>query len=432
MSGATAKRATAARRAARRGARIGAALAAAIALAAPSARAQGKDQLDRAKALFNAGAQLYTSGQFAAAIDAFEQANKIVSRPSILFSLAQAHKRQYFIDKNPEHLRVAIRNYRSYVDQVPEGGRRADAAQALAELVPLEEKLGAEAPAPARPAARPVARLLVTSPTPGAMVTLDDKVTKPVPFGPEVSPGRHKVRVFAPGYADEEQVVEAVEGNVVVPVSLRERPARLVIRALANAQVSIDGRFAGTTPLSSPIEMAAGDHLVVVTRTGYRPVTEELKLGRDERRTLDVRLEVTGQRVVANALLVSGAALAVVGGAFGAVALVEQGRAASIRDEPGSRVTPSDLDDYEGARRARDRWTTASLVTLSAAGASLATGLLFRVFDQPTVASPPQRFDEHPPSPQPAPPSGEPSDLLMGVAPSIAPTFAGAAVVGRF
>ena len=406
-------------------------LAAAIVLAASAARADGPRDLDRAKALFSAGAQFYESGQFVAAIDAFEQANRIVPRPSIVFSIAQAHKRQYFIDKNPEHLRAAIRSYKSYIEQVPEGGRRADAAQALAELAPLEDRLGAEAASTARAPARTVARLLVTSPTPGAMVTLDDKITKPVPFGPEVTPGRHKVRVAAPGFVDEEQVVEAVEGNVVVPVPLRERPARLTVRAMAGAQVSIDGRFAGTTPFSSPVDLPSGTHLVVVTRNGYKAASQEITVGRDQRKALDVKLEMTGQRIVANSLLVSGGALAVASGAFAVVALAEQGRAKSIRDESPSHVTADDIDSYESARRARDRWTTVSLVTLGAAGATLATGLLFRVFDQPTATAPREHVEE-PPGTKPPAPSAEPSEMLLGVAPSFAPSFAGATLVGRF
>ena len=48
--------------------------------------------IDEAKKLFSAGAAAYASGQFSAAIQAFEAANKIVSKPAIVFSVAQAHR----------------------------------------------------------------------------------------------------------------------------------------------------------------------------------------------------------------------------------------------------------------------------------------------------------------------------------------------------
>ena len=42
--------------------------------------------------LFNAGAQAYASGQFDAAIQAFTEAQGILPRPAIVYSLAQAHR----------------------------------------------------------------------------------------------------------------------------------------------------------------------------------------------------------------------------------------------------------------------------------------------------------------------------------------------------
>ena len=116
---------------------------------APAASAQ--TTVEQAKTLFTAGASAYASGQFEAAIQAFESANRLVAKPAIVFSIAQAHRRQYFLDKNAEHLRTAIAKYHQYIDQVAEGGRRADAAQALAELEPMLSKITADPAASVRP-----------------------------------------------------------------------------------------------------------------------------------------------------------------------------------------------------------------------------------------------------------------------------------------
>ena len=90
--------------------------------------------VDQGKLYFDAGVEAYEEGQYPAAIQAFEQAYRIAPHSAIDFSIAQAYRRQYFIDKNPELARRALARYRSYLDQVPQGRRRADAAQALGEL----------------------------------------------------------------------------------------------------------------------------------------------------------------------------------------------------------------------------------------------------------------------------------------------------------
>ncbi|MCC6555252.1 MAG: hypothetical protein IT372_19995, partial [Polyangiaceae bacterium] len=118
----------------RRAAALGAALVL-LAAAAP-APAQG-DPTAQAKVLFNAGAQAYERTQFTAAIQAFEEAYKLAPRPGVLFSIAQAYRRRYTVDKRPGDLQIAIARYRAYLDTVPEGGRRKDAVQALAELEPI-------------------------------------------------------------------------------------------------------------------------------------------------------------------------------------------------------------------------------------------------------------------------------------------------------
>lgn len=59
------------------------------------------DDVEQAKTLFNAGAQAFNVGKFSAAIQAFDAAYALAPRPAILFSLAQAQRRQYFVDRSP-------------------------------------------------------------------------------------------------------------------------------------------------------------------------------------------------------------------------------------------------------------------------------------------------------------------------------------------
>jgi hypothetical protein len=397
--------------------------------AAHSARAQNVEQ---AKELFEAGAQYYANGQYAAAIQAFEAANQIVSKPAIEFSIAQAHRRQYFLDKNPDHLNAAIRLYQDYMAKG--GARSADAAQALEELQTIANRMSADEKAQmAKAPAKEPPRVMVMSQTEGAQVTLDQKLTKPVPYGPDVTAGKHHVHVFAPGYFDYDQDVQAFE-NTVTPVNadLREKPARLSLDAPSNATVSIDGRFAGTTPLPSAIQLTGGRHLVVVTKNGHKAFTEELDLKRDERRTVKVQLDSSGQRVVADSLFISAAGAAVVGGVFTVVALVEQGNANDLNNTRGGPgLTEQQADDYDFYKSARNRWATVAGVAYGVSAASLLTGIVFYAFDQPTVNLPPERLEDNPsPSQKNERPTVEP--LEMGMAPLAGPNVAGAMFYGRF
>jgi len=388
--------------------------------------------VEQAKELFEAGAQYYANGQYAAAIQAFEAANKIVAKPAIEFSIAQAHRRQYFLDKNSEHLSSAIRLYQDYMAKG--GARSADAAQALEELQTIANRMSAEEKAQAAHGlSKEPPRIMVMSQTPGAQVTLDQKLTKPIPFGPDVVAGKHHVHVFAPGYFDYDQDVQAFD-NTVTPVNadLKEKTAHLALDAPTNATVSIDGRFAGTTPLSAAIQLPAGRHLVVVTKNGRKAFMQEIELARDQRKTLAVDLKVSGQRIVADSLLLSAVGAAIVGGVFTGVALVEQGNASTLNDRRGqSLFTEQDAADYDSYKSARNRWATVAGVAYGVSAASLLTGIVFYVFDQPTVNLPPERLDDQPsPSQKNQRPSIEP--LEMGMAPLAGPNVAGAMLFGRF
>jgi len=405
------------------------------ALEAPAARAAetaSAEESERAKMLFSSGAQAYASGQFSAAIQAFTEANRILPRPAIVYSLAQAHRRQYFIARKPENLRGAVASFHAYIDQVPDGGRRADAAQALSELEPMLAHLGPEAAAPtvgpSEPPKEPP-RLMITTQPSGATFTIDGRERRQTPYAAEVTPGKHRVRVSLEGYFDEEREVLAVDRTLVpVPVELRERPAHLVVHAPSGCDIWLDGRVIGTAPLPDAIDLPSGSHLIAVTKNGYKAYSQDIEFRHDERRTLDVHLEATGQRIVARSLLISGGALVVAGGVLSFLALNRQNAAQDVRDEQTHRpATPSDESDYRDARDARDRWRTGAILAFSAGGAALVTGLVFHVFDRPTVVAPRLRPEDR--KPRPANPL-EPVE--MSLAPFVGPSFGGATISGKF
>jgi hypothetical protein len=399
-----------------------------LAVLGASAPAFGQGNVDQAKMLFSAGAKAYESGQFNAAIQAFEEANRLVPKPQIVFSIAQAERRQYFLDKDPDKLRAAIKRYHEYVDAVKEGGRIADAAQALAELEPIAAKLDTGGGGGARPTAKDPARVMVMTQVDDAAIAIDGKPAKSG-MAMDVTPGRHHVSISATGYFPDERDVTAVQSALVpVDVQLREKPAQLVVTGLSGAQIAIDGRPSGTTPLTNPIEVPAGAHLVSVTKNGYRAYSHEVDVTRDEKKRIAVNLESTTQRTISYALMLGGGAMVIAGGIFTGAALKNQKDAQKILDRQTSgTISPSDAASYDDSRNRRDDWTRASIIAYAAGGVTIAAGLVLFLFDQPVVEMPAGRFEQKPKAPENKP-LREPTEVRL--LPVLGPGYAG--LSGRF
>lgn len=413
---------------------FGLALATPLLFARPAAAA---DPSDQGRTLFNAGAQAYAAGQFTAAIQAFDECYRLDPRPGVLFSIAQAHRRQYYVDKRPEHLKLAIQSYRDYLSKVSDGGRRADAAQALSELEPVADRLGSSAAAPAAPAAPPETRLMVSSPTHEATVSVDKGKAMEAPLITEITPGKHALHLTAPGYFDEDREINASAGGVAaLDIALRERPGQLVIKARDGALLTIDGRYVATTPLPRALEIEPGHHLIALAKNGYHAHTEEIDVGRAETRTLDVSLGATKQRVASYVLLGAGAAGILVGGVFAGLAAHQQSLAQTIdvtrqtknydcRDPTVECPTKA----YQNAVDQRNQLRPIAGVALTAGAVVAATGAVLFLFDQPSLDVRAARSDS---KPRPAAPPPKATPLEISAAPAIGPGFYGGSFVGRF
>ena len=400
----------------------------AVALTAPDGFAQAQVP-QRARSLFTAGAQAFKRGDFATAIEAFEEAYRLDPRPGLLFSLAQTHRRQYHASQRPEQLTKAIQQYRAYLDAVPEGGRRAEAAQALVELEPLAARVD---PAPTPPAAEeppaPRTRVMVSSPAEDASVRVDGRAPRPCPLLAVVDPGKHVIRVSAPGYLDAQREILVEQATTLaVDVPLGERPGMLQIVTEDGADVLVDQRAVGAAPLP-PIAVQPGRHVVAVLRSGRQAALQEVTVRRGENRRLRVPLERTGQRTVAWVLGGAGGAALLGAGAFAVVAAHHDARASSVleRTETGN-ISGTELATYQSAREARDDYAVVSLVTLGA-GATLGTAaVLTWVFDRPAVP-----WAAAPSEPEPTPKRSLPEPLDVSVAPEVGPERAGGRVTLRF
>jgi hypothetical protein len=409
---------------------VAATLAVSLAVGA-SAHAQGN--VDRAKALFDGGAAMYDKAHYEEAIQAFEAAYQIAPRTGILFSIAQAHKKQFFFDKNPEHLREALRAYREYAEKTPNGGRRAEAVASIAELEPYTARFDMSKIATPAAASRATTTILVQANVQSLEVVIDGKKSPEDTMHWAVAPGKHKVSVSAPGFAPQEQEVTVSEGEYrPVLFTLKELPALLSIDTEPGAQVSIDGRLTGQTPLLRPLDIEPGTHLVTVAKNGYRGYSEETEFHHGETRALTVPLKRTGQRYGAYVLFGAGAAAAIAGGVFAGVALHDQVQAQHILDLLGQgTISAKQQTEYQNYVNAREDWKKVAGVTFGGAAIAGATGLVLYAFDQPVIGQAAQhRDDKKTPGPLPILRPGH--DLDISFAPSIGPGFQGGALLGRF
>jgi len=362
------------------------------------------DTTDEARKYFEAGKQAYEAGRYAAAISAFEEAHKLVPRPSVTFALAQALRRQYSVDHASAGLVRAGELYRAYLRDVPQGERRDEATRILGEIEPLlleiertraaqaqaaaADAAAAQTPAPAPaappPPPPPPTQLMISSQTKGTRGSIDGGALSDVPVIADVAPGRHKVHVEADGYFPADAEAVAVDGRLVVAeLNLKDKPAHLTVSAPAGAEIAVDGHPVGTAPLAA-IPLPAGKHVVAVAQRGRTAWSRDVTLGRGERTTVTASLQRTTQRTVAWSVLGGAGALALAGGVTTFMSLSARSAAGDLADTiHRGQGTPADLAEHNRLAGRANSLTGASELLFGGAAAVAVTGVILYVLDTP-------------------------------------------------
>lgn len=386
------------------------------------------DEVDRARTFFNAGAQAYSAARYAEAVRSFDQAYELAPRPQLLFSLAQAERKEFFAGNDPTYLRRAIQHYRVYLELVPSGGRRSEATEAKADLEQRLTRLDPAQVAPSAQSEKRRARVTVYSAIEGAHASIDGGPAQDLPYFGDLGPGKHRVRVFADGYFDGEREVSGdrlVDQPVDLP--LKERPSLVTIVLGTSADIYVDGRIVAVAPVANPVEIPPGPHVISVSANGKKPHSEEVLFPRGKPYRFEPKLETSGQRVVAYSMMGVGIVAIGTGIVFGALSLGQEGRAKRILDDrAAANISADDLSAYNGAIDRRDSFRTVSVVALSAGAAVAAGGAILYLFDRPTPSVLPPRTIE----PTPQPKTGNPTDLVAS--PVVGPGIWGASLSARF
>lgn len=357
---------------------------------ADKAKQNSSKKRDEAKRLFRAGSAAYSSGQYLAAAQALEQSYELIPLPATAFSLAQAYRLQFFVDQDTRHLERAITLYRLYIDSASSGARRFDAVTSLSELEPIKLKLDLErkaeqeiAPVAIEPY-EPPTQIMIMSNAPQSTISIDGgPESRQVPTTAVVEPGLHVVQVAAPGYEAVTKQVTAVEGRLIVlNIEPKEKPARIWVKGAIGAQIWLDGRPRGQTPLTKPLLVTAGKHQIYVTKKGRTPWARNLTVERGGDVEIEVDLPVTAQRTVSYAVLSIGTLGLTTAGLVGLMALRDDQAAARIQEK---RVNQSiSMDEYQQFRALSEARNSSANLAWLTFGISLAVtgaGSLLYHFD---------------------------------------------------
>jgi hypothetical protein len=359
-----------------------------------------------ARRLFRAGEQAYYAGRYDVAAKAFDRAYQTLPLPAIAFSLAQAERLQYVVDRDPRRLRRAVELYRAYIEAGSDAPRRADAISLLSQVEILRLKHEPEikdtkVARPTEDSAR--TELMVIAPNAGASAAIDDGPAKELPLIAAVEAGVHKVRITAKGFEPLEKRAVALPGRqVVIDCDPKPLPGLLRVRSEEGALVAIDEREVGATPLDRPVEIAGGNHFVTVSLGGREPWGREIALERGAELELSAELEPTTQRRVATWGFAAAGLAAAGAVVFGGLALKAEHDASQILDQRNQHgLTLAQYQEGERLAALRD----AHLTRLEAiGGAALGLGAIAALLywiDRPKPPPPPPRAPVQPTTEEP-------------------------------
>jgi hypothetical protein len=156
-------------------------------------------------------------------------------------------------------------------------------------------------------------RLLVRSRPAGARVSVDGKDYGPTPATVrDLARGAHRVRIVHDGYGAEERRIVITPSRLAQSMSVALTRARgaatartapiagtsasrfagaLVVDSRpAGAQVFLDGKLAGTTPMTLP-SVSAGSHAIRLDHGGYRRWSSSVRIVAGEQNRVTASLE---------------------------------------------------------------------------------------------------------------------------------------------
>lgn len=374
---------------------------------------------DRAKAdeMLAQGEVAYVQGRFDVALDFFVEAYRFYPNQGVLFAVGEAHRALWEVNRSRPDLDMALRRYTDYLRMAPDGGYAEQAAVHYAKLQADQLRLE-------RDAKVVITKLRLSSSVTGAVASIDGAEPLPLPTSLDVDPGKHEVRVSAPGYEPAVRTVTVDEGSSLnSQIDLVALPGAITVRGPKGAEVQIDGATVGKLPLAGPLVVEAGTRFVAVVKNGQTAFSREVEVGSDETVEVRAKLRPTTQRLMSYAFMGLGGAAMATSGVFTGLAFKAQNE---WNEGDEKRRTEGNTSERHADRQVRlaeqrDQWRSAAIATGAAGGAVLLTGVVLYAFDRPKVELPTLRAgDRGTPAPE------------LSVVPSVGLDGGGAVGVVRF
>jgi len=241
------------------------ALCSALCLFVSSAAFADEPQPNKAEAArrFDRGLQLFNEGDNAGALAEFKQTYAIMPNPIVLYNIGLVYAAM---------------------------GRPVDAVDALGAVVgsaSLSPEQRERAQSTLSDQQARIGRVSVTTVPDGARIDVDGvEVAKTPLLAPlRVAEGSHVIGAVAEGYAHAHKEI-VVAGNADASVAFElvlgqsKVPANLSVRSRTlDADVLLDGKAAGKTPLSTSLSIPSGHHTISLSRPGYKTEQRAIDLG---------------------------------------------------------------------------------------------------------------------------------------------------------
>lgn len=170
-----------------------------------AAHAAAADDAERAKQLYALGAEAFAAQRNADAIGYFQRAAELVPSAKLIYNMGLAYEEMGDTGR-------ALRQYRDYLRQEPDGETRQEVE---ARIATLEQRL----------ATTGLQQLSVTSEPAGAIVSIGGRAVGLTPWAGELQPGPHEVELTLAGHATQRsRVMLAPERSSELALKLAPEP----------------------------------------------------------------------------------------------------------------------------------------------------------------------------------------------------------------
>ncbi len=221
-----------------------------------------------------------SQGKYAEAAEAMRRAISINPVPEYLYDIALFYERA-------QDWRKALKYFQQFIDRAPGDGR---VPEAINRIRGLQGRLQNQ-----------YEEVMITSQPSGAYLYINERANGSVgqtPHRMKLLPGTYKIIAELDGYVPTSQTLKLQEGaSSQVALSLYSEREVAPVKFLINrvgAQVYIDRRLKGESPITEPILIRQGVREIQISKPGYNTWTKKISIRPQEPMTVDVVLVEAG------------------------------------------------------------------------------------------------------------------------------------------